>query len=528
MTVNLKGIGVKEMLAQRVIARLDGDRLGDPGYQAEVRSLISAGIGGFILFGGNYWEVRDILPKLLAKAKVPLIIASDMERGVGHQLAGGTEFPCQMALAAAVDLVSGEGLGLVSDMAEAVAYEARAAGVNAVLAPVLDVNSNPHNPIICTRAYSDEPKKVSVLGEVYISGLQGGKTPVMACAKHYPGHGDAALDSHTHLPRLEKDKESIETEDMLPFRKAVMGKVEMVMTGHLLVQDIDPEYPASLSRKLTKDYLRTRAGFDGLILTDALNMGALCRDYSQREAARLAIKAGADILLHPSDCAAFLAELSALADEKGVTKEEVMAPASRLTRAKTGYCANVRITDAHLAERMEEHRGLAQLVAERALTLVKAGGAFPRLGDITGKVVHVALEDDDDRMAGMAFRSQLKKRKKKLANVFVSKSEAARLGPKAVEDAKSSQLTILSVFSRVSAGKGHSGLSPELLDIGRQIIKKSKNTAVISFASPYVLRELMDANFVVAAYDPCEAVQNAAVRAFFGEIFFRGQLPVRI
>lgn len=528
MSINLKGLSVKDMLNQRVMARLDGDRLGDPNYLNELKALIGAGVGGFLIFGGDYWEVKRALPKLQAKAKIPLIMASDMERGAGQQLSGGTEFPCQMALAAATDLVSGEGLGLVSDMAEAVACEARAAGVNAVIAPVLDVNSNPENPIICTRAFSDEPQKVSVLGEVYISGLQGGREPVMACAKHFPGHGDAGLDSHTHLPRLDKERESIEDEDMLPFRKAIMSKVEMLMTGHLLVPEIDPDYPASLSRKLTRDYLRTRSGFDGLVLTDALNMGALCREYSPREAARLAVKAGADILVHPSDTASFIAELAALAGEKGVTKEEVMAPAARLTRAKSKYCVPSRITDARLAERMEENRGLAQVIAERALTLVKAGGAFPSLAEISGPIAHIALDDDNDRLAGRVFRSTLSARKKKLKNLFVSKAETAAMKTKALAAARGAQLTVISVFSKVSPGKGRSGLSPELVELGHQLVAKAKKTVVISFGSPYILREFMEADFLVAAFDQGDVMQAAACRAFFGEIIFRGELPVRI
>ncbi len=528
MTINLKGLSVKGMLNQRVMARLDGDRLGDPDYLNELLSLISAGVGGFLVFGGDYWEVKKVLPKLQAKAKIPLIIASDMERGAGQQLSGGTEFPCQMALAAATDLVSGEGLGLVSDMAEATAFEARAAGVNAVLAPVMDVNSNPENPIICTRAFSDEPQKVSVLGEVYISGLQGGGEPVMACAKHFPGHGDAGLDSHTHLPRLDKDRESLEDEDMLPFRKAVMSKVEMMMTGHLLVPEIDPDYPASLSRKITKDYLRTRSGFDGLVLTDALNMGALCREYMPRDAARLAIKAGADILVHPSDAASFLGELAALAEEKGVTKEEVMAPAARITRAKSKYCPPIKVTDAQIAARMGENRALAQVIAERALTLVKAGGAFPSLSEISGPIAHIALDDDNDRLAGRVFRSVLSSRKKRLKTLFVSRADASRMSTKALTAAGGAQLTVISIFSRVSPGKGRSGLSPELVELGHQLVKKAKKTVVVSFASPYILREFMSADFLVAAFDQGDVMQTAACRAFFGEIIFRGELPVRI
>ncbi len=263
MSFDLKGLTVQKMLFQRVIPRLDGERLGDKEYLKDVIKLIDAGVGGFILFGGDFWEVRQALPKLQAKAKIPLLIMSDMEKGAGQQLKGATVFPCQMAVAAATDLVSGEGLAVLAEMLDGMAYEARAAGVQAILTPVLDVNSNPLNPIISTRAFSDEPQVVAGLGERYVKGLQGSPVPVMSCGKHFPGHGDSQVDSHTSLPVLDKDRESLEEEDMFPFRRAVMAGAEMIMTAHLKATALDPVYPASLSQTIIRRYLRNRAGLRG-------------------------------------------------------------------------------------------------------------------------------------------------------------------------------------------------------------------------------------------------------------------------
>jgi len=527
MTFSLKDLNVQKMLAQRVMPRLDGSRLGDKEYIKEVMALVDAGVGGFILFGGDFWEVRQALSRIQARVKIPLLIASDMERGAGQQLKGATVFPCQMAVAAATDLVSGEGLGLLSDVLQGMAEEARGAGVHAILGPVLDVNSNPDNPIICTRAFSDEPQVVSALGERYVSGFQGADPPVMACAKHFPGHGDVSLDSHTSLPVLEKDKDSLEEEDMLPFRKAIMAGIDMVMTAHLKVPDLDPVYPASLSGRLTRGYLRNRSGFEGLIITDALDMGALKDGYTPREAARLAIKAGADILLHPPEPASYLKELMELSARKEVTKEETMAPAGRLQRAKMKYCAPVRLTDNQMRARIVKNGELAQELARRALTLVKAGGAFPALKDVKGKIAHIVLEDDGDVKAGRVLRGLLSARYKNLNTLFVTRSDAAKLKGEAARMSKESVLTIVSIFSKVSAGKGSSGLSPELLELGTQLARR-KRTVVVSFGSPYILRRFMEAEHVVAAYDPGDAMQEAACRAFMGEMVFRGELPVRI
>lgn len=527
MTLDLKSLAIPKMLAQRVMPRLEGAKLQDKDYMREVMKLIDAGVGGFILFGGDFWEVRQVLPRLQARAKVPLLIASDMEKGAGQQLKGATVFPCQMAVAAATDLVSGDGLGLVSEMLEGMAAEARGAGVHAILTPVLDVNSNPHNPIISTRAFSDEPRVVSALGEQYVKGLQGGPMPVMACGKHFPGHGETGLDSHTTLPVIDKDKDSLENEDMFPFRRAIMAGVEMVMTAHLKAPALDSNHPASLSQVITRGYLRNRSGFEGLILTDAMSMAALTGHYKPGEAARLAIKAGADILLHPAEPFAFLEALIELSKNKEITKEEVMAPASRIMRAKAKYVSPAKLTDRQLRERLDGDAGVALAIARRALTLVKAAGAFPALGDVKGKVSHIVLEDDGDAKAGRALRSALA-RHKNLRNLFVTRSKIKEMRSEAVKASRGSALTIVSIFSKVSAGKGTSGISQELMELGHGIIGKGKKSVVLSFGSPYILDNFMGADYVVAAYDPGEAMQTSAYRALRGEIVFMGELPVRI
>ncbi len=527
MSFDLKGLSVQKMLLQRVIPRLEGGRLGERDYFNDILKLVRAGVGGFILFGGDFWEVRQTLPKLQAKAEIPLLFMSDMEKGAGQQLKGATVFPCQMAVAAATDLVSGEGLTVLAAMLDGMAYEARAAGVQAILTPVLDVNSNPLNPIISIRAFSDEPQVVSGLGERYVKGLQGSSVPVMACGKHFPGHGDVLVDSHNSLPILEKDRESLEEEDMLPFRRAVMAGVEMIMTAHLKAVELDPVYPASLSQTLIRRYLRNRAGFDGLVLTDALNMGALAGSYSAKEAARLAVKAGADILLHPADPHEFLNVINELISEKGVTKEEVFWPSSRLARAKMRYCQPVRLPDRQVAQRLEENQAVAQDMSSRALTLVKAAGAFPKLREVKGNIAHIVLEDDGDPKAGRVLRSALA-RQKNVKNLFVTKPRLEELRPEALKYSKEAALTIISIFSKVSAGKGSSLLSPELVELGRQLVNKCRSCAVVSFGSPYILKNFSDAPYLVAAYDPGPPMQSAAYRAFLGEIVFMGELPVRI
>ena len=489
---------------------------------ATERILERLGVGGVILFRRNVETPAQIAALTVAIHALPShpLVAIDHEGGRVMRLAEPfTPFPPAAAVGRTGDP------DLAFRVGYAMAEELASVGIDLNFAPVLDVHSNPANPIIGDRAFGSDPALVAELGVALMRGLLAGG--VIPCGKHFPGHGEAGLDSHSALPAIDKDRDSLEEEDMLPFRRAAMAGIEMMMTAHLKVPALDPAYPASLSQLITRGYLRNRSRFEGIILTDALSMSALTAHYSVRDAARLAIKAGADILLHPADPFVLLDALSDLARTKEVTKEDAMASASRLQRAKAKYCLGAKLTDRQMAERLAKNAETAQAIARRALTLVKAAGAFPALKDVKGGVAHVVLEDDNDPKAGRALRSALA-RHKNVRNFFVTRKKAAVMRQEVMSGTRGAALTIISIFSKVSAGKGTSGLSQELMELGRQLVVKGKKKAVVSFGSPYILKNFMDAEYVVAAYDPGEAMQGAAYRAFLGEIVFMGELPVRI
>jgi len=257
--------------------------------------LVRKGIAGFILFGGRLESVRDGLRELQKKASLPLIIASDLERGLGQQVEGGTVFPWAMAFGSA--LKNGIEPQILKKAFRAVAREAKWAGINLILAPVLDINSNPANPIIATRSFGEEPGIVSRLGTMMIREIQ--REGLMACGKHFPGHGDTSMDSHLGLPLIEKDLKELERFELTPFKSAIKVNVKAIMTGHLKAPALDPSgLPATLSKK-TNSHLRKKMGFKGLIITDAMNMAGL--SMPEEKAAALAFKAGANVLLHPSE-----------------------------------------------------------------------------------------------------------------------------------------------------------------------------------------------------------------------------------
>jgi beta-glucosidase-like glycosyl hydrolase len=287
-----------------IIARLNGEEIKT--RYAYYRALVRKGIGGFIVFGGELETVRKYLERLQDEADLPLIIAADLERGLGQQLKGGTLFPPAMALASAVKRQKTKGqktrdkydLNLFRKTCKAIALEARYAGINTIFAPVLDINTNPKNPIIAVRAFGEDADTVSLLGSEMIRTFQ--RYGIAACGKHFPGHGDSSVDSHITLPLLKQTSDRLKRSELRPFQASVAAGVRMIMMGHLSVPALDPSGIAvSLSVKAVQ-FVRRYLGYKGIVVTDALNMGGI-GTYSEEEAACMAIKAGVDILLHPSD-----------------------------------------------------------------------------------------------------------------------------------------------------------------------------------------------------------------------------------
>ena len=194
--------------------------------------------------------------------------------------------------------ISTQELKILRSVFKAVAVEARYAGINTIFAPVLDINTNPKNPIISTRAFGESAESVSFFGCEMIKIFQ--SYGITACGKHFPGHGDTETDSHIKLPKIKKDIKALSKTELAPFRNAVKAGVKMIMLGHLNVPALDPSgIPVSLSQKAVS-YLRNKLGFKGVIITDAMNMGGIGK-YSEEKASLMALNAGVDILLHPAD-----------------------------------------------------------------------------------------------------------------------------------------------------------------------------------------------------------------------------------
>ena len=434
--------------------------------------LVKKSVAGFIVFGGELESVREGIKKLQDASHEPLIIASDLEQGLGQQIEGGTLFPPAMAIASALRNVPQDDASLMlKRLYTAFATEAQYTGINAILAPVLDITTNPLNPVIATRAFGEDPDSVSFFGCEMIRILQ--ENGVMACGKHFPGHGDTEIDSHIALPVIQKGLPALEHHELVPFENAIHQGVDMIMLGHLSVPSLDPSgKPASVSEEVVS-YLRGRMAFGGLVITDAMNMGAL-GEYHELEASAMALNAGVDLLLHPTDpdsTALFLRE-----------KNYVPQPSAlSFTKSHSAFPFDFK-----------EHRKLSEELSRMAVTV--EGQEKWKL-----KEPFVLLVNDEQMEKGDVFLNALRHAYPGLAHSAISPEDDIPLSafPGNCD-------LIVCVFSHVGAWKG-----THAVWLRRTIQSLAGRARIfISFGNPYVIKGLENVTKIFA-YWTSESAQKA-------------------
>jgi beta-glucosidase len=342
-------LSLAEQVAQMVVVRTSGHlfdhEIRYPAWEADRATLhhyiADLGVGGVILLGGSAAEVGLKTQELQTLAQVPLLIAADIEEGVGQRFSGATWFPPPMALADMAKRDLPQAIAYAEAMGSITAAEALAMGLNWVLAPVADVNNNPENPVINVRAFGDTPEIVAALATAFVRGAQG--QGALTTAKHFPGHGDTAVDSHLELPILPHDWERLQRVELPPFQALITAGVDTVMTAHLTIPALDRQYPATLSAPTLTGLLRQKLGFDGLIVTDALIMGAITRTYGPYEAAVLAVEAGADVLLMPKDPEGCINAIVEAVTTGRMTQERIAESVERLWRAKQRVASRLSV-----------------------------------------------------------------------------------------------------------------------------------------------------------------------------------------
>ena len=342
--------------------------------RTKIEQALAAGVGGFILFGGTRAAVTALTAALRDLAKRPLLIGSDFERGPGQQVRGLTELPPPAALGYLNDLDATYACGQITGT------EARAVGLTWVFAPVCDLDTEPKNPIVQTRSFGADPSLVGSHAAAWIKGCQ--EHGVMACAKHYPGHGRTTTDSHEGLPIVETLGEAVQRTDVAPFKAAVDAAVGSVMPAFVAYPRWDASGSAATFSPIILGYLRDTLGFRGLTVTDAFIMGGATAAAPEGNAAAAAIAAGCDMLLYPTDWAGVVRSLETVPADRA---ETALARYEQAVAAWAGPGQPIELDDALLGE----HQKFADQLADRAVHLVR--GERPQLS----ATLSITIVDDD-------------------------------------------------------------------------------------------------------------------------------------
>ncbi len=526
----LGSMTLEEKVGQMIACRFTGDfRNTDSDYVRNLERLVVQNkIGGFILFGGaGVYETAFFINHFQRMARVPLLIAADFERGAGTKTARATLFPPLMALGAAGSE------DLAYEMGRITAEEGRALGIHITYAPVVDVNVNPANPIINTRSIGEDPGLVSRIALAFIRGCQ--ENGMIATAKHFPGHGDTELDSHMILPTITGDRERLARVELRPFAEAVKGGVGAVMVAHLHVPALDPtpDLPSSLSEPIVTGVLRKELGFEGLIVTDAMEMGGITRAFPDGEAAVRAVLAGNDMVLLPLDTPGAIAAIVRAVREGRISEARIDDSARRILEAKSRLRLNrtrivsVDALDREIARR--EYLEQAVKTYEAAATLVKNEGSVLPLAGAGGKIAVLSLSSDPgDYYAGRPFVTEIRKRRLDALSFYADGDTGQEALDEAFAEAADADVAVIALFSQLRDSKGSVDLEPRHVALIQRIAAEEDGPAVVvlSFGSPYFLRHFPEVEGYLCLYKNSPQTQEIGARALFGEMDIGGTLPV--
>ena len=522
----LASLSLREKVGQMVLAWSSGPWQG--AGTEEMRRLSANverdAIGGVIISIGSAQDYVAKLNALQRRARVPLLMVTDMESGPGMRLTGeAIDFPPVMGLAA-----TGSDT-LAFEVGKVIGETGRAVGLGLTLSPVLDVNANPLNPIINTRSFGEDPALVGRFAAAYVRGVHAGG--LLAAGKHVPGHGDTRTDSHIDLPRIDADRARLDSVDLPPFRAAVQAGIDGMLVGHIAVPRVTgDDRLASLSVPLTTGILRREMGFEGLVFTDAMNMGALTRRYGQGEAAVLAVLAGADLLLQPTDIPASISAVVAAVESGRIPRERIDASVRRILAAKTRVGLHTRRTvDAGgLASVIgsARTRALADSIARRSITLARDRGNLVPLSPDARRILSITYTDG--RSGGARFNAVLSGSGRQVETAAVTAGTGAAEYTRLRARADAADVVVVSAYITPREYQGTVEAGGRFATFVEALAAAGKPVVVVSFGSPYLIRSFPSVGSYMLGWGREAVLQEAGAGALLGRIPITGRLPVTL
>jgi beta-N-acetylhexosaminidase len=560
----LRKLSVEEKVGQlfMIWVRADFMNVDSPLY-AELRdSMNKYHVGSFamtvryeppFLFKSDPYEAAVLLNRLQRDSKLPLLVAADFELGVSNRLRGSTGFPNAMAIGAAGKNEYAEAFGRITG------EEARAIGVHWNFFPVADVNSNPDNPIINTRSFGGDPKQVSEMVAAYIRGAH--SAGFLTTAKHFPGHGDTATDSHLGLAQVTGDRARLDSVELPPFGKAIAAGVDAVMVAHVTVPALDsrPNSVATVSPAIVTDLLKHQLGFNGLVITDALDMAGLTRLYANdigREAVD-AFKAGNDMLLIPPDLDAAYRAVLAAVNSGQIALSRLDESVLKVLKLKASLGLNkAREVDISALDRLigkPDHIAIGQKMADDGVTLVRdnhsvmpleaegtSGSRLPyqNMPEVRNRLLIIIFSDDVRLEGGHVLERQIKARVPDANIIYTDAALSAELSGEIMNAVQSAEKVVVAIYASPTAGKmirSGSGVqnSVSMADDSANLMQRilagaAAKTVVIAMGNPYVAKDFPEVQTYLCTFSTAPVSEMSAAKALFGEIAIHGRLPVSI
>ena len=558
----LRKMSLEEKIGQMLMVRAQTEffNVASPAYLQLRDNIRRYRIGGVLLtvasengavFRNQPYEAAMFTNQLQRDSELPLIFAADFERGLATRFHGTTGFPAAMAFAAT------NNPQYAAEMARVVAQEARAIGVEWNFFPVADVNSVPTNPIINTRAFGEDPQQVIPYLRAYLNAAR--ENGLLTTAKHFPGHGDVETDSHLGAARITADRAHLESVELPPFRAAIEDGVDAVMVAHVTVPALepDPNRVATVSSAVIGGVLKQQLGFQGLVVTDAMDMNAITRLFPPGRAAVEAVRAGNDVVLIPADLSAAYGALLHAVTAGEIPQTQIDASVLRILRAKAAVGLHkARLVNVNeLAEIIARPAdlALAQQVSDDALALVRDNGrVLPLLGEGTSasaaayqtsgpagsRVLTVVISDDVRTDAGRVLEREMHARIPGANMFYVDPRIANGMAGQVLGAAERAQSVVVAAIASPSGGKvlrvngvltGSVSLDDATAALLHRLLQRAASkTVLVALGSPYLAAQFPEVENYLCTFSNAPVSEMSTVKALFGEIPIRGRLPVTI
>jgi beta-N-acetylhexosaminidase len=536
----MRTLSLRDKAAQMVWPSLFGDYTsGDSPQWTRLTNYVKRErVGGFTISVGSPTEIASKLNALQSMSTLPLLFGADLEAGAGFRARGGYFVPNAIDLGGAVVFPPEMAVGATGDTALAyeqgrlTAIEGRALGIHIAYAPVLDVNNNPANPVINTRSFGEDPNLTARLGAAFIHGLQA--NGMVATGKHFPGHGDTGVNSHLALPVVTVSRSRLDSVELVPFKEAVNSGVGAIMSFHGAMPALDSSgVPGTLSSRVLTDLLRNELRFQGVIISDAMDMRGVLDQYGAVEAVKRAVAAGVDVLIQPLDVTQTIDAVVAGITEGRYTEARLDESVRRILRMKQslGIDRN-RLVDLNALRFVvgdTAHISAARRIAERSITLVRDNaGLVPLKAPATARVLSITVARRTDLSAAGAFNAELDGRFRALRSELLAVEDPSADYARLERAADSSDVVIVSSYVGQNWNAVTASAPDAFTGFVSRLVKRGRNPILVSFGNPYLLQQLPDVGTYVVAWGGFPASQVAAARAMLGVAPITGKLPISI